>query len=146
MNDEHETETAGFSNWAPVIGRWELSEESAIFNGPRIRPDSGPGFGMLLSPWAMRDGSASVTVAIESTTLRTAIPDDFADKGPDPTLPQARMHSAFSPERLRCVIRADDLSRPGRIVDVGTGGPNVEKLAYSGRSRQRCTASQFALR
>jgi len=45
---------------------------------------AGLGFGMLVSPWAMRNGSASVTVAIESTPERTAIPADFADRVPTP--------------------------------------------------------------
>jgi len=85
MSEEHETAITGFSNWAPVVGPVGIGRRQRGFNGPQIRPEGGPGlWDARFALGDARNGSASVTVAIESTPERTAIPADFADRVPTP--------------------------------------------------------------
>jgi hypothetical protein len=133
MTGDDESKPAGFGQWAPVAGRWELSDDAAVYVGPPTREDRDPsGVGLLLSPAEMVNGEASVTVTIESTAERSAIPDDFREKGRDPTLPQARLMVGFESSPTRCV--AAGLAGYNSLyvvdeLDIERGGWGAEFIA-----------------
>lgn len=52
-------EAVPFANWAPLIGRWELGEDSAVYLPPG--PDD-PAHGLLLSPAYLSTGAVRCQV------------------------------------------------------------------------------------